>query len=107
MESGGQKKEFSHTCHSRHTSDPQNGEKCFAFPTGNDTRLLPQQEEEKITLRPVTAQPIGDCHNSANEKLLNCQFPPMDQWTLCLQGPSQVPNRVFFFLSLDLHVVHH
>lgn len=40
----------------------------LAGPTGSDVTLLTQQEEEKD--HSVIAQPMGDCHNSENEKSL-------------------------------------
>lgn len=55
-------------CHSTHT-------------TRSDTTLLPQLKEEKILPYPVIAQPMGDCHNSANLKshyTSNIHFPPLD-----------------------------
>lgn len=83
-----------------HTSDPQNGEKCFAFLTGNDNRLLPQQEEEKITPRPVTTQPIGDCHNSASEKSLYFELSVSSNGLFIYNSSSQVVKRAFSPLFL-------
>lgn len=41
----------------------------------------------KISPGLATAQPVTDCHNSANEKLLQFQ-PCFLQWTLFITAPS-------------------
>lgn len=41
---------------------------------GSDPTLPSQQEEGKIPPYPVTAPPMGDCYNSANEKSLYFQL---------------------------------
>ena len=63
--------------------------------TGHDSALLPQQEEEKISPGPVTAQPMRSCHNPANEKLLQ-PWPraPAGQSTILIsQGTSRLQLR--------------
>lgn len=69
MELEVQKKDFPLRCLSMHT--PDGCKKRHTLPLRrSDTTLLPQQEKEKIYFCPVTSQPMGDGHNSTNEKSL-------------------------------------
>lgn len=71
MESGSQKRELSHPtipCQLQ----TQTGRD---VPLQVNAALLPQLEEEGFSPSPTTAQPMRDCHNSANEKPLHFEFP--------------------------------
>lgn len=76
MESGSQKRELSHPTSPCHLQT-QTGRD---VPLQVNAALLPQLEEEGFSPPPPTAQPMRDCHNSANENhyTLNSQFSPMD-----------------------------
>lgn len=57
------------------------------------------------------AQPLRECHNSANEKHYTSNYQFL-QSILCLLQPSQLPFPLFkrvllFLLCEDLHMVHH
>jgi len=79
MESGGQKGVLS--CHTIHYSPLQThpAETYPAFPIGRS-----QKDEGKFLPCLATAQPIKDCHNSANKKSLCFQTPSLLQWAFCL-----------------------
>ena len=82
------------------------GREVVAPPTGSDKTFLPQQEEEKIPLVPVTAQPMGDCRNSANEKSLYFKLSASSNGHFVYNSSSQVHKSVMlFFVSLGFHVV--
>lgn len=76
-------------------------------PTGSDTILPPQQEEEKIPSCPVTALPVRDCHNSVKShgtSQLSVSFNRL----FIYNSPSQVHNKAFLsHVSLEFHMVHH
>lgn len=103
MESGGLKREPSCTCHSTHTADPKKKRCNLTSLTGSDTTFPPQQEEEKNPACPVTAQPTGNCHNSANEKSLYFKGSIFSNKLFVYNIPSQMHKSVFLsFVSLDL-----
>lgn len=65
----------------------------------NDTTLLPLQEEKKIIPCPVIALPMGDHHNSVNERSLHFELlVSSDGLTLHLQQP--LPSLYFHLLFL-------
>ena len=71
--------------------------------------LLPIQKKNRFSLCLVTAQPMRDCHNSANKKphTLNSQFPPMD--ILFITVPPNFPfsMKEFPLLCFTRHAVLH
>lgn len=79
-----------------------------AFLTGNDTTLLLQQGEETIPPYPITAQPVGDCHNSDKEITLYFELSVSSSGVFTYNGPYQVhKRRVLASVSLDLYMVRY
>lgn len=76
--------------------------------TGNDATLLPHQEEDKILPYFLTAQPMGSCHYSANEKSLYFKLSVSSGGLFIYNGSSQVHKKVFLsFISQDSRVICH
>ena len=81
-------------------------------PTGRETPLHLQQEEgyyftaqqsERISLCLAMAQPIRDCHNSADEKPLHFKLPVSSSGPFLYISPSQPPlHYMRAFLSFVL-----
>lgn len=82
---------------------PTGREPCITIES--DTTLLPQQEEEKISFHPVIAPPMGDCHNSANKKLLYFELSVSFNGLFVYNSSSQVHRRAFLFLFLWTWIV--
>lgn len=64
---------------------------CVKIDKQEVTLRYSQQKEEKMLPCPITAQPMGDCQGSANEKTLYFEFNSFLQWTLQLQQPLPSP----------------
>lgn len=101
------KKENSHACVTHHTWQTPTGRRQYLESLiGNDVTLLPQQEEVEVSLHPVTtAQSMGDCHSTANEKSLFFELSVSPNGLFIYNSPSQI--TIFSFFSLDLHLVSH
>lgn len=80
LESGGWKRECSCTCYSTYTTHPKRKKHIVH---------LQQEEEEKISPCPVTAQPMEDCQNSANKKSLHLEIPVSSNGCLVYNSPPK------------------
>lgn len=67
--------------------------------TGSDTTLQPSC--------PVTAQPMGDGHNSANKKSLCLKLFPLMNFFSIATPPKVHKRALSSFVILDVHVVCH
>lgn len=66
----------------------------------SDTRLLPEQEEEKTPPCPVIAQPMEVCQNSAKKKSLYFELSVSLNGLFVYNSFSQVQERAFLVLFL-------
>lgn len=99
------RRENSHTCVTQHTLLTQTGRDIPCIFYGKWS-LLPQLEEEKIPLCPVTTQPMENSHNSANEKSTCSKLSVSFYWLFVYNSLSLIHKRSFlFFVSLDLHIL--
>lgn len=95
--------ERTHTPGTQHTADPKRKRHNIAYLTGCDTLSPPKQEAEKIPPCSVAAQPMGDCQDSANEKLLHLELPVFSNGLFVYNSQSQIYKRVYLpFVSLHL-----
>lgn len=89
------RRENSHTCHSTHTTGPS--KKRCTLHLWQEVTLL---HYLRRTNRFLLAQPMGDCHNSANGKSLYFELPVSPTGVFLDSSPSQVHKRASSALFL-------
>ena len=86
---------------------PQSGRDLPCISNWKVTALQPQQEKGRFSPCLATAQPMRDCHNSANEKPPHFALPVSPNRLFVCNSSSQLPLflyeiRVLSFVSQDL-----
>lgn len=94
MELGGQTGKFSNPT-TASTADPQQEERYLARPTEKKPRIHLSPGGRKIVSCATTTQPMRDCHNLTNERLLHLELCIYYKGLLSITAP---PNKFSPFL---------